>query len=149
MTITDHPTLPPELAERIAALDATIAECEANLERCNCQIEYNLEQLWRARAVRDAYLDAWQISQSAPEPQPDAPARVRHDVRGAVMVVLRQFAEPINETTITEAAGLPPESVHSFLLRAVRAGEIVREGETYRLPATQQEAMHELEMANE
>ena len=33
------PALPPELAERIAALDATIAECEANIEHCNGVIE--------------------------------------------------------------------------------------------------------------
>lgn len=133
------PTLPPELAERIAALDATIAECEANTDHHTTACARISIEMRVAQAARDAYLDAWQISQSAPEPPPGAPARIRRDVRGAVMALFRGALTSHGgcavESFIVDAVGLPAASVHRFLLRAVLAGELVREGEMYRLPA--------------
>ena len=76
------------------------------------------------------------LTQPAPEPAPGAPARVRHDVRGAVTEALAAHrTHGLSEPQLVTQTGLPEPSVHSFLLRAVRAGEIVREGEMYRLPA--------------
>ncbi len=74
--------------------------------------------------------------------RPPAPAkRQRHDVRG---IVLRNLGLVEGEGWVEEshlgrcisAEGVNAESLHSYLLRAVRAGEVERDGKSnlYRLP---------------
>ncbi len=84
--------------------------------------------------------------EAAPEPTPAK--RQRHDVRGAVRHAFNDdelggfdaWTEEKVLTALLYPLGIPPAALHSYLLRAVRTGEVERDGKSnrYRLPAHRQ-----------
>ncbi len=86
------------------------------------------------------------LTEAATEPAPERPAepapqpeRKRADVQGAVMAYFEPHPHTwtCNESDIIRGTGLPEASVHTFLLRAVRDGMLVKDGSLFRLPATE------------
>lgn len=61
------------------------------------------------------------------------PERKRQDVQGPIMDWITKWGAA-SEARLSAALGLPEASVHTFLLRAIRDGKLVRDGELYRLP---------------
>lgn len=133
--------LHPALAEAVADIDREIAEHQADIEHCQRRIDQHASVIAGLQMALVAYRTASKLitmHDACPEPgprdndePPAPPIRTRHDVRGAVAAYLG-VASAI-ETAIVVGTGLPEASVHAYLLRAVRAGELVRDGEMYRL----------------
>ena len=71
-------------------------------------------------------------------PEPPAPKPERHSVQRAVMQHLKDASAV--EGSIVTGTGLPADSVHNFLLRAVRTGKLSEQGGVYRIVPEQPEA---------
>jgi hypothetical protein len=71
---------------------------------------------------------------------PGLAKRKRNDVRGAVSLLLATFTshewapEKWLMAEVARRSGIGPHAVHTYLLRAVKAKELERDGDRYRLP---------------
>jgi hypothetical protein len=133
-------------------LDEIRAEIVGRLESAQLRVAMTETQLQKGSAeareidaelrAHDRAVEAMQEAQAEPEPGPSK--RQRHDVRGAVRARLEQVGEgvAIDEgviATALEQQGISAAALHSYLLRAVKTGEVERDGKSnrYRLPGSQ------------
>lgn len=137
-------------------LDDIRAGIEARLEqaqKCAAAIEQQLRTAYQQASLFEAELRAHDravgaMPRAGAVLEPVPAKRQRHDVRSIVLRNLRNLAllegEGWSEGWIEEsylgreiaADGVNAKSLHSYLLRAVRAGEVERYGKSdrYRLP---------------
>lgn len=121
---------------------ARIEAAESDLARIEIHKANAAATLQMRRAEFAGFERAVEAMRDAQAEPPTAPAkRRRRDVRGAVRATFgaRAAGTWLEESQLADGvsvAGVSPEALHSYLLRAVKTGEAERDGKSnrYRLP---------------
>ncbi len=128
----------------MSSLDDIRADIEARLEqahKCAAAIEQQLRTAYQQASLFEAELRAHDravgamlLAQAEPEPAPAK--RKRPDIGGPVRLILRIDGDWVDEKALAETLvndRISADGLHSYLLRAVKAGTIERDGDRYRL----------------
>lgn len=116
-----------DLDALIRGLRINAADIEANIASRQDEISEMRERLARIEGQIEGLLKARDLFGAPP-----LETEQRRSVKRPVIARLAQYGK-LTETEIIDGTGLPESVVHKYLLRAVAAGEVAKDGDAYKV----------------